>query len=160
MFGSFGDELGLRPYAHVPAEIDRGAKNDALAYGAARSNKMDWSEYDRIDDFALNEMALHYSVNGGAEKTVKLLPQKGVKTSSGKYVLALEDYKLAPGDLISLYADAKDARVPARPGGLAWRGRPSPHCQPTWRHWKIAACWRTPLRSVPPTRCSPQPRRG
>ncbi|HTC88548.1 MAG TPA: hypothetical protein VK686_09645, partial [Bryobacteraceae bacterium] len=62
------------------------------------------------DDFALNEVALHYSVNGGAEKTVQLLPQKGVKTASGKYVLALEDYKLAPGDLISLYADAKDAR--------------------------------------------------
>ena len=62
------------------------------------------------DDFALNEMALHYSVNGGAEKTVQLLPQKGVKTASGKYVLALEDYKLAPGDLVSLYADAKDAR--------------------------------------------------
>ena len=62
------------------------------------------------DDFALNEVALHYSVNGGAEKTVQLLPQKGVKTASGKYVLPLEDYKLAPGDLISLYADAKDAR--------------------------------------------------
>src|SRR3984885_7231452 len=62
------------------------------------------------DDFALNEVALHYSVNGGAEKAVQLLPQKGAKTASGKYVLALEDYKLAPGDLISLYADAKDAR--------------------------------------------------
>jgi hypothetical protein len=62
------------------------------------------------DDFALNEVALHYSVNGGAEKTVQLLPQKGVKTASGKYVLALEDYKLAPGDLVSIYADAKGAR--------------------------------------------------
>jgi hypothetical protein len=62
------------------------------------------------DDFALNEVALHYSVNGGAEKTVQLLPQKGVKTASGKYVLPLEDYKLAPGDLVSLYAEAKDAR--------------------------------------------------
>ena len=62
------------------------------------------------DDFALNEVALHYSVNGGAEKTVQLLPQKGAKTASGKYVLALEDYKLAPGDLVSIYADAKDAR--------------------------------------------------
>ena len=62
------------------------------------------------DDFALNEVALHYSVNGGAEKTVQLLPQKGAKTASGKYVLTLEDYKLAPGDLVSIYADAKDAR--------------------------------------------------
>ncbi len=33
------------------------------------------------DDFALNEVALHYSVNGGAEKTVQMLPQKGVKTA-------------------------------------------------------------------------------
>ena len=62
------------------------------------------------DDFALNDVSLHYSVNGGAEKTVGLLSQKGAKTSDGKYVLALEDYKLAPGDLISLYASAKDAR--------------------------------------------------
>jgi hypothetical protein len=62
------------------------------------------------DDFALNDVSLHYSVNGGAEKTVSLLSQKGAKTSDGKYVLALEDYKLAPGDLISLYASAKDAR--------------------------------------------------
>jgi hypothetical protein len=62
------------------------------------------------DDFALNEVALHYSVNGGPEKTVSLLSQKGAKTSEGKYVLALEDYKLAPGDLVSIYASAKDAR--------------------------------------------------
>jgi hypothetical protein len=62
------------------------------------------------DDFGLNEMALHYSVNGGPEKTVQLLSQKGVKTADGKYVLALEDYKLAPGDLVSIYAEAKNAR--------------------------------------------------
>jgi len=62
------------------------------------------------DDFALNDVSLHYSVNGGAEKTVSLLAQKGAKTSDGKYVLSLEDYKLAPGDLIALYASAKDAR--------------------------------------------------
>src|SRR6202167_3768886 len=62
------------------------------------------------DDFALNEVALHYSVNGGPEKTQQLLSQKGVKTASGKYVLALEDYKLAAGDLVSIYAVAKDAR--------------------------------------------------
>ncbi len=62
------------------------------------------------DDFALTDVSLHYSVNGGAEKTVSLLSQKGAKTSDGKYVLALEDYKLAPGDLVSVYASAKDAR--------------------------------------------------
>jgi hypothetical protein len=62
------------------------------------------------DDFGLYDVALHYSVNGGAEKTVSLLAQKGAKTSDGKYVLTLEDYKLAPGDLVSIYASAKDAR--------------------------------------------------
>ena len=44
------------------------------------------------------------------EKVVSLLPQKGAKTADGKYVIALEDYKLSPGDLVSLYAAAKDAR--------------------------------------------------
>src|SRR6202000_755000 len=31
------------------------------------------------DDFALEGMELHYSVNGATEKTVNLLPRKGVK---------------------------------------------------------------------------------
>src|SRR6202049_996491 len=62
------------------------------------------------DDFGLNEVSLHYSVNGQPEKGVSLLPQKGAKTADGKYVIALEDYKLSPGDLVSVYATAKDAR--------------------------------------------------
>lgn len=61
------------------------------------------------DDFGLNEVGLHYSVNGGAEKAVSLLGQKGVKTADGKYVIALEDYKLSPGDVVSIYASARDA---------------------------------------------------
>jgi len=56
MFGSLTDKPDLTPYTHVPAQINLDAKNNALAYGAERSNKMDWSEYDRIDDFALNEI--------------------------------------------------------------------------------------------------------
>ena len=32
------------------------ARNTLLAYGAERSSKMDFSEYDRIDDFELNEI--------------------------------------------------------------------------------------------------------
>jgi hypothetical protein len=62
------------------------------------------------DDFGLNEMSLHYSVNGGPEKTIPLLGEKGVKTAEGKQVITLEDYKLSPGDLVSVYATAKDAR--------------------------------------------------
>jgi hypothetical protein len=62
------------------------------------------------DDFGLNELSLHYSVNGAPEKIVSLLGQKGVKTAEGKYMIALEDYKLSPGDLVTIYATAKDAR--------------------------------------------------
>src|SRR6266478_4622475 len=63
------------------------------------------------DDFGLNDVSLHYSVNGGAEKTVPMLSSKGQKTSEGKTMLALEDFKLAPGDIVSLYATSKDART-------------------------------------------------
>jgi hypothetical protein len=38
------------------AQIDLQAKNQSTAYGAKRSSEMDFSEYDRIDDFELNEI--------------------------------------------------------------------------------------------------------
>jgi hypothetical protein len=63
MFNSFTDTADLTPYQHAKAEIDLNAKNDRLAYGAERSNKMDFSEYDKIDDFELNEI-LWYAVMG------------------------------------------------------------------------------------------------
>src|SRR5579863_9295319 len=55
-------------------------------------------------------MDLHYSVNGAPEKTVPLLASKGAKTADGRTTLALEDFKLQPGDVVSIYATAKDAR--------------------------------------------------
>ena len=61
-------------------------------------------------DFGLNDMSLHYSVNAGPEKTVSLLGQKGERKADGKYLMALEDYKMSPGDLITIYATARDAR--------------------------------------------------
>jgi hypothetical protein len=66
------------------------------------------------DDFGLNELSLHYSVNGDAEKTVSLLKSKGLKTASGSATIALEDFKLSPGDLVSLYATSRDAHSIAR----------------------------------------------
>ncbi len=63
------------------------------------------------DDFGLNELSLHYSVNGDAEKTVALLKQKGALQSDGSTVVYLEDYKLVPGDVVSVYATARDART-------------------------------------------------
>jgi len=66
------------------------------------------------DDFGLNELSLHYAVNGEAEKIIPLLKAKGLKSASGTTTIALEDFKLSPGDLISLYATSRDAHSMAR----------------------------------------------
>src|SRR5713226_6826513 len=63
------------------------------------------------DDFGLQDVSLHYSVNGGPEKTVNMLTAKGQKTSEGKTLLSLEDFNLSPGDIVSMYASSKDART-------------------------------------------------
>lgn len=66
---------------------------------------------DGGDDFGLQGLDLHYSVNGAAEKTVSLLNSKGAKSAQGTYTLCLEDFKMSPGDLVSLYATSRDART-------------------------------------------------
>lgn len=63
------------------------------------------------DQFGVNDLTLHYSVNGGPEQSVNLLKQKGAKEADGSTVLYLENYKLVPGDIVSLYATAKDAHA-------------------------------------------------
>ena len=65
-------------------------------------------------EFGLNHLSLHYSVNGGAEQTVNMLKQAGAKDADGKTTLSLEDFKLQPGDVISLYATAKDAHAESK----------------------------------------------
>jgi YVTN family beta-propeller protein len=59
MFHSFTNKPDLAAYKHLPAEIDLNAKNTLLSYGAERSGKMDFTEYDRVDDFELNEILWH-----------------------------------------------------------------------------------------------------
>lgn len=59
MFNSFTDKPDLTPYNHEVARIDLNARNTPLAYGADRSSKMDFSEYDKVDDFELNEILWH-----------------------------------------------------------------------------------------------------
>jgi len=61
------------------------------------------------DDFAVRGLELRYAVNGGAETTVPL-------TASGEsaHTFALEPHRLAPGDLVSYYAVARDAKTEAR----------------------------------------------
>src|SRR3984893_18782654 len=66
------------------------------------------------DEFGLRNLDLHYSVNGGPERAVPLLKRPGDKQASGSSVLALEDFKLVPGDLVSIYASAKDGRSESR----------------------------------------------
>jgi hypothetical protein len=63
MFASFGDKADLAPYTHDEARIDLNEVNAPTAYGADRSLKMDFDEYDRIDDFELNEI-LWRSIKG------------------------------------------------------------------------------------------------
>ena len=65
------------------------------------------------DEYGLRGLALHYSVNGGPETTVDLLHQKGAKQADGSTTLSLENFKLVPGDLVSIYATAKDGNSEA-----------------------------------------------
>jgi len=64
-------------------------------------------------EYGLNGVVLHYSVNGGPETTVDLLRQKGAKQADGSTTLSLENFKLVPGDLVSVYATAKDGNAEA-----------------------------------------------
>jgi hypothetical protein len=63
MFESFTDKADLTPYTHEKARIDLNAINAKTAYGAERSARMDFSDYDRVDDFELNEI-LWRSIKG------------------------------------------------------------------------------------------------
>jgi YVTN family beta-propeller protein len=63
MYASFTDEADPTPYTHEPARIDLEAKNTAKSYGANRSRRMDFSDYDLADDFELNEI-LWRSIKG------------------------------------------------------------------------------------------------
>src|SRR6201982_3780237 len=63
------------------------------------------------DDFGVVSMDLHFSVNGGAEKTVNLqnLTRESARSLTGAYTFFLVEYKLKPGDFISYFAKARDA---------------------------------------------------
>jgi hypothetical protein len=65
-------------------------------------------------EFGLKDMHLHYSVNGGPDREMSLLKTSGARSADGSYTLPLEDFKLAPGDLVSAYATARDGHSEAR----------------------------------------------
>ncbi|MBV9406210.1 MAG: hypothetical protein JO211_12770, partial [Acidobacteriaceae bacterium] len=69
---------------------------------------------DASDDFGLEDLQLHYSVNGGPEQVVPLLKTKGVKQVQAATTLPFENFKAVPGDLVSFYATARDATTTSR----------------------------------------------
>lgn len=69
---------------------------------------------EATDDYGVNDLELHYSVNGGPEQTVPLIKKRGVKEVEGKSTLYFENFKLVPGDLVSFYATARDAKSTSR----------------------------------------------
>ena len=60
MFNAFSATPDLSTYAAVPAQIDLAAVNTPASYGAAISAKMDFSDYDRVDEQALNLVLWHH----------------------------------------------------------------------------------------------------
>ena len=62
------------------------------------------------DEYPLQDLDIHYSVNGAPEKLLPLLKQKGEKKVEGHAMLSMEDFKLVPGDIVSIYATAKDGK--------------------------------------------------
>ncbi|HXA03783.1 MAG TPA: hypothetical protein VNY30_03050, partial [Bryobacteraceae bacterium] len=65
------------------------------------------------DDFGLRGMEMHYSVNGGKEKTVDLGGKSG-KAAEGSSTIYLEDHKLVPGDIVTFYATARNGLTTSR----------------------------------------------
>jgi len=65
------------------------------------------------DDFGLRSLDLVYSVNGGAEETVRLYSggQDALKEVSAGHTFFLEDLDLEPGDFVSYYARATDRNL-------------------------------------------------
>jgi hypothetical protein len=59
MFACFTDKPDLTPYRHEPARTDVNAVNAKTAYGAERSSKTDFRDYDKIDDAERNEILWH-----------------------------------------------------------------------------------------------------
>ncbi len=76
-----------------------------------------FSEVKAEDDIGIGKVELHYSVNGGPEKTVNLghgKPGETVMTAS--HTFFLEEFGLQPGDVVSYYGKATDNNNVTGPG--------------------------------------------
>lgn len=56
MWNAFAGEPELAPFTARPARVDLTTKNTKLAWGARESQKMDFTEPDKVDDIVLNEV--------------------------------------------------------------------------------------------------------
>jgi DNA-binding beta-propeller fold protein YncE len=56
MYGSFGDTPDLRPYVHLPSQVDVDARNSSLAWGAFESEQMNFASEDAADDLLLGDI--------------------------------------------------------------------------------------------------------
>jgi hypothetical protein len=63
MYGSFMAKPDLSGFRALPAQLDLMTRNAPNAYGAQESARMDWSDYDRTDEDALNRILWH-SIKG------------------------------------------------------------------------------------------------
>jgi len=70
-------------------------------------------EVSAADDFGLRGVTVNYSVNGGPERAIEVGGGNRTRVN-GRTTLFLEDFHMAPGDIVSLYATARDARNAAR----------------------------------------------
>lgn len=81
-------------------------------------------EAEAEDDYGIDRFELVYAVRGGAEQVVpfRIAPGATSATSAtsvtGRHTLYLEDLNVAPGDFVSYYVRARDARR-GRQGGEA-----------------------------------------
>jgi hypothetical protein len=68
------------------------------------------------DEFGLKDVHLHFAANGGADHDVSLLHAPGAKDADGRHMIPIEDLKLMPGDVIAVYATARDGHSEAQTG--------------------------------------------
>ncbi len=70
-------------------------------------------EAEAEDDYGIRDVRLLFSVNGEPEESVDLEIGRYPRNTTTSTTLYLEDFNLLPGDFISYYAKARDARSEA-----------------------------------------------
>lgn len=71
-------------------------------------------EAEAADDFGLRSLEITFSVNGGEPRSIPLPVRAGAKEARGRTLLALEEFRLQPGDIVAVAATARDARAAAQ----------------------------------------------